>query len=103
MDRRDITFYDLYKLQYPDEAVNLLSAHHYPIKGVLAASAADPKKDKEENEENNDEIEEDKDNIYGDIEVDDFNTLFKNPNIIQDRFGESLTIKVKFSKKHGST
>jgi len=33
--------------------------------------------------------------IYGDIEIDDFNKLFRNPNLILDRYGESISVKLR--------
>ena len=79
MGRRDIQFYDLYKLNSKDEDVTKLIQSEYPIKGVLACGA------NKVNEETKDEEEEDA--IYGDLEVDDFNHLFKNPNLINEKFG----------------
>jgi len=32
--------------------------------------------------------------LFGDIEIDDFNKLFRNPNLISDRFGESVSVKL---------
>ena len=101
MDRRDVTFYDLYKLHKPDESVNLLAHNHYPLENVLACGSGEAKDDNEEEKEEGEKAPV-KDLIYGDIEVDDFNTLFKNPNLIEDRFGESISVIVKFDKKTGA-
>ena len=101
MDRRDVTFYDLYKLHKPDEAVNLLAHNHYPLEDVLACSSGEAKDDNEEEKEEGEKAPA-KDPIYGDIEVDDFNNLFKNPNLIEDRFGESISVTVKLNKKTGA-
>ena len=94
MGRRDIQFYDLYKFNNrKDEDINQLIQSEYPIKGVLACGA------NKTNEETKDEEEEDL--IYGDIEVDDFNSLFKNQNLISDQFGKSLSITVNINKANG--
>ena len=33
--------------------------------------------------------------IYGDIEIDDFNKIFRNQNLIRDTFGETISVKVR--------
>ena len=93
LGRRDIQFYDLYKLNSKDEDVTKLIQSEYPSKGVLACGA------NKVNEENKDEAEEDA--IYGDIEIDDFNHLFKNPNLINDCYGQSISITVNYNKANG--
>ena len=93
LGRRDIQFYDLYKLNEKDEDVNTLVQSEYPIKGVLACGA------NKVNEETKDE--EDEDPIYGDIEVDDFNKLYKNQHLITEQFGKSISITINYNKAKG--
>ena len=45
--------------------------------------------------------EENPDEIYGDLEVDDFNKLFRNPDLIEEQFGLSINVSVKLNKKTG--
>lgn len=92
MGRRDIQFYDLYKHR-KQEDVDAVNSKDFPIEGVLACGA------NRVNEENKDE--QDEDAIYGDIEVDDFNKLYHNNNLITDQFGQSISITVNFNKKKG--
>ena len=33
--------------------------------------------------------------IYGDIEVDDFNKLFRNQHLIKDRYGKSISVRLE--------
>ena len=75
MGRRDIIFYDLYKLKEPPEAVAKLQENGFNFHGILDIPA--------EEEE-----------VYGDIEADDFNELFINDHIIEEQFGKSITVKL---------
>ena len=82
MGRRDVRFYDLYKKHRFEDDVQNLKNHGLHVDGVLAGSFVDPVTKnivKEITDEN--EI------IYGDIEVEDFNNLFRNPELIEDQFG----------------
>ena len=45
---------------------------------------------KKESEKITDENE----HIYGDIEIDDFNKLFRNPDLIEEQFGESISVNL---------
>ena len=63
MGRRDIQFYDLYKLSEPQQAVQDLKKEHFWTEGIY-----DPQ-------------------IYEDIEVNDFNTVWRNDEIINKQFG----------------
>lgn len=77
MGRRDIQFYDLYKLGKQPKDVENLTDKGYLLDGVLKGDYKDDltgqvKTVTEENEP-----------IYGDLEVDDFNKLFRNENLIK--------------------
>ena len=88
MGRRDIQFYDLYKLDKPSDAVEKLEDKSYAREGVLKGLYKDEAKNEIINMDDQDEP------IYGDIEIDDFNKLFRNPNVIRDQFGESISVKL---------
>ena len=83
MGRRDILFYDLYKNSVPQEQVMDLANKHLPYEEVLKCG--------EDNE----------DPIYGDIEVDNFEMLYNDGHLIDDKYGETITVKCKFNKKTG--
>ena len=40
--------------------------------------------------------------LYGDIEVDDFNKLYSNPDLIEEQFGESIQVRLQLNKKSGA-
>ena len=71
MGRRDIQFYDLYKLDKPEKDVEKLQDKSYAIDGILRGQVRDAQ-GREIDLDGNDEP------IYGDIEIDDFNKLFRN-------------------------
>lgn len=88
MGRRDIQFYDLYKLKKPAQEVENLENKGYLLDGVLAGDYKDEATGQmmtmtEENEP-----------IYGDLEVDDFNKLFRNEHLIKQKFGDSICVKL---------
>ena len=62
LDRRDFIFYDTYKLGKSDEVIPLQQSH-FPHEGILNA-VTEPQLPKDHQEE---------DNLYGDIELKDFN------------------------------
>jgi hypothetical protein len=39
--------------------------------------------------------------IYGDLEVDDFNTMYSNSNLIQEKFGETIKVQLKIEESTG--
>lgn len=39
--------------------------------------------------------------MYGDIEVEDFNDIFNNQDIIRDRYGKSLQVRLFLDKRSG--
>jgi hypothetical protein len=84
MGRRDILFYDLYKNSVPQELVMDLANKHLPYEEVLKCG--------EDNE----------DPIYGDIEVDNFEMLYNDSHLIDDKYGETISVKVKFNKQTGA-
>mmetsp|Transcript_39539 Transcript_39539/g.51786 ORF Transcript_39539/g.51786 Transcript_39539/m.51786 type:complete len:166 (-) Transcript_39539:599-1096(-) len=88
MGRRDIQFYDLYKLSKPDDAVEKLTDKSYALEGILRGQVRDSRGNVLV------DLDDDEEPIYGDIEIDDFNKLFRNQNLIRDRFGESISVKV---------
>ncbi len=53
--------------------------------------------------QNNSDDEDYTEPIYGDLEVEDFNTLWRNQNYILEKFGNSLSIKLQASKDGGIT
>lgn len=63
MGRRDIQFYDLYKLNEPQASVQELKQTGHDTNGIY-----DP-------------------NIYEDIEVKDFNSIFRKEDLIYEQFG----------------
>jgi len=71
MGRRDIQFYDLIKLNEPQQEVIELKRL-----GLHTADCYDPE-------------------IYEDIEVKDFNTLFTNESVIAEQFGQSISVKIR--------
>ena len=89
MGRRDIQFYDLYKREKPDTDVEKLQDKGYLLKGVLQGSYTDEKTGQEV------EINEIDEPIYGDIEVEDFNKLFRNQNLIKELYGKSIKVKLE--------
>ena len=80
MGRRDMLFYDLYKNSLPQEQVMDLVNKHLPYEEVLKCGA--------DNE----------DPIYGDLEIDDFEKLYNDNHLLSDKYGETLSVKVKFNK-----
>ena len=92
MGRRDIQFYDLYKREKPDTDVEKLQDKGYLLKGVLQGSYTDEKTGEEV------EINEIDEPIYGDIEVEDFNKLFRNQNLIKELYGKSITVRLDTSE-----
>ena len=89
MGRRDIQFYDVYKLRKPAEDVSAVHNTGYPLEGILTGKYTDPVT----NVESKEMCDEDEQN-YGDIEVEDFNKLFRNPDLIEDQFGQSISVKL---------
>ena len=70
MGRRDIQFYDLYKLNVPITAVQELKQEGYWTEGIY-----DPE-------------------IYEDIEVTDFNQCFRSDDLIVKQFGQSIKVRL---------
>lgn len=70
MGRRDVTFYDLYKLNEPQSSVQELKQTGHDTNGIY-----DP-------------------NIYEDIEVKDFNYVFRKEDLIAQQYGASISVKV---------
>ena len=93
LGRRDIQFYDLYKLDKPEDNMKLLKAKELPFEGILKGSWLDPNTNKQT------EITDDNEPLYGDIEVDDFNEIFNDQDIIRDRYGKSLNVRLFFNKR----
>ena len=89
MGRRDIQFYDLYKLKKPEEYVTEINSKGLPLDGILTGTYVNPQTNEEEYA-----ITDENEHIYGDIEVDDFNKLFRNADLIEDQFGESIKVKL---------
>ena len=81
MGRRDIQFYDLYKLDKQPNDVEKLQDKGFLLDGILKGEYLDEKTGKTV------QIVDEEEPIYGDLEVDDFNKLFRNKNLIKDRFG----------------
>ena len=88
MGRRDIQFYDLYKLDKPEKDVEKLTDKSYAIDGILKGQVRDVHDRVVLDLDGDDEP------IYGDIEIDDFNKLFRNQNLIRDKFGQSISVKL---------
>ena len=65
-----------------------MSNNNLPHEGVLFCGPNDESRDTE-------------DPIYGDIEVEDFNKLWNDTQLIEDKFGETLSVKIKVDKKNG--
>lgn len=89
MGRRDIQFYDLYKLKKPAQEVENLENKGYLLDGILTGDFKDEATGQvvtitKENEP-----------IYGDLEVDDFNKLFRNEHLITQKFGNSISVKLQ--------
>ena len=77
MGRRDIQFYDLYKLEKPAQPdVERLKDKGFPLEGILKGMYVDERTGEEIH------IDGEKEPIYGDIEIDDFNKLFRNQHLI---------------------
>lgn len=74
----------MYKLEKPEGDVEKLHDKGYTLEGILKGTYKDAKTGEvvdlvDEAEEN--------EPIYGDIEVDDFNKLFRNQNLINQQYG----------------
>ena len=93
MGRRDIQFYDMYKREKPPGDVENLQAKGFPLDGILKGHYTDAATGEQI------EIggEEDEEPIYGDIEVDDFNMLFRNQNLIRERYGKSIKVRLEIN------
>ena len=75
MGRRDIQFYDLHKLNEPQqEVIELKRVGLHTTEGAYDAD------------------------VYEDIEVKDFNTLFTNEGIIAEQFGQSISVKIRLKE-----
>jgi len=72
MSRRDVQFYDLYKLKEPTDDINMLEDRSFKFTGVVPEN----------------------DQIYGDIECTDFNQIFTNDSIVAEQFGQSISVKL---------
>ena len=81
MGRRDIQFYDLYKREKPTNDCTKLTDKGYLLEGILKGDIYD------DNGNVVGTIDDANEPIYGDIEVDDFNKLFRNPQLIKEQFG----------------
>lgn len=73
LGRRDIQFYDLYKLNEPAKAITELKKGGYSWTENVYDSS-----------------------IYEDIEVRDFNLLFENEDLIKEQFGQTIKVKLHF-------
>ena len=91
MGRRDIQFYDLYKLQKPPSDVEKLQDKGYLLEGILTGQFKDVSTGEIRTILDEDEP------IYGDIEVSDFNQLFRNEHLIKEKFGQSISVKLQMS------
>ena len=89
MGRRDIQFYDLYKREKAETDVEKLKEKGYLLEGILKGAYTDEKTGEEV------QIEEVDEPIYGDIEVDDFNKLFRNQNLIKELYGKSIKVRLE--------
>ena len=93
MGRRDIQFYDMYKREKPPSDVENLQAKGFPLDGILKGRYTDAAT----GEQIEIDEEEDEEPIYGDIEVDDFNKLFRNQNLIRERYGKSIKVRLEIN------
>ena len=82
LGRRCIQFYDLYKLEKPANEVDKLKDRCYPIEGILQGQVHDEKTGQVVLDLNGED-----EPLFGDIEIDDFNKLFRNQHFIRDRYG----------------
>ena len=87
--RRDVRFYDLYKKHRFEDDVQNLQNKGLQLEGVLSGVYTDPLSKKE-----SEKITDENEIIYGDIEIDDFNKLFRNPDLIEEQFGESISVNL---------
>ena len=71
MGRRDIQFYDLYKLNEPAKAVTELKKEGYS----WTENVYDPQ-------------------IYEDMEVNDFNLLYHNEDLITQQYGKTIRVQL---------
>ena len=89
MGRRDVQFYDLYKKHRFEEDVQNMKNKGFEIDGVLSGHVIDPV-----TKEKGEEITDANEPLYGDIEVDDFDKLFRHRDLISDQYGESIKVKL---------
>ena len=75
----------MYKREKPPHEVENLQAKGYQLDGILKGF---------ENEED--------EPIYGDIEVDDFNKLFRNQNLIKELYGKSIKVRLEINDTNES-
>ena len=73
LGRRDIQFYDMYVKKEDAQELGLLNDKGFPL-----------------------EI--DAEQYYNELEVEDFNHIFFNPNLIQERFGKSIKVTLTIDK-----
>ena len=97
MGRRDIQFYDMYKREKPASDVQKLADKGYLLDGILKGDIIDEKTGLVTGT-----IDDSNEPIYGDIEVDDFNKLFRNQQLIQEQFGKSINVRLDTSHPDGS-
>ena len=81
----------MYKLQKPPGDVEKLQDKGYLLEGVLTGQFRDVTTGEVKTIIDEDEP------IYGDIEVDDFNKLFRNEHLIKEKFGQSISVKLMTS------
>lgn len=71
MNRRDIQFYDLYKLNEPPKSITELKKEGY----AWTENVYDPQ-------------------IYDDMEVNDFNLIYNNEDLIAQQFGDTIRVQL---------
>lgn len=86
----------MYKRRKPENWVESLTSKGFKIDGILRGKYVDPATN-----EVTCEITDENDELYGDIEVNDFNKLFRNADLIEEQFGQSIKINVKLNRRTG--
>ena len=83
LGRRGIKFYDLYKFHKEDKDVRMLNDSGFKLHGIMEVDGTDEEP------------------IFGDLEVDDFNQLYTNQDLIRQQFGETIRVKLTIQERTG--
>ena len=69
----------------------------FALEGVLEGEYVDPISGHKA------KVDDENEPIYGDLEVEDFNKLFRNEHLIKDKFGQSISVKLHMGEAGSMT